>query len=84
MTDKPVTLSGLILTLALAILAAAAYYLKLTPQEMALWSGVLAAAAALLHWWLSRSTTPLNDPKDEDGTPLVRSDGAIARRAARR
>ena len=83
MADKPVTVSGLILTLALAILAVAAYYLKLTPEEMALWSGVLAAGAALLHWWLSRQTTPAAKPVDDDGVPLVRADdGQPSSRAA--
>lgn len=83
LNDHPVTVSGLLLTLALAVLAVAAYYLRLTPDEVALWAAVLAALSALLSWWLNQSTTPAAKPVDEDGTPLTRADdGQPSARAA--
>jgi hypothetical protein len=74
LNDYPVTVSGLLLTLALAVLAVAAYYLRLTPEEVALWAAVLAALSALLSWWLKNRTTPTAKPVDSDGVPLIRAD----------
>ena len=75
LNNNPVTVSGLILTLALAVLALAAYYLQMTPEEVALWGTVLTALSAVLHWWLNRATTPLANPKDATGMPLSGPNG---------
>lgn len=83
LNDRPVTVSGLLLTLGLALLAVAAYYLRLTPEEFGLWAAVLTALSAVLHWWLSKRTMPAAKPVDDDGTPLVRADdGQPSARAA--
>lgn len=83
LNDHPVPVSGLLLTLTLAVLAVAAYYWRLTPEEVALWAAVLAALSALLSWWLKQRTTPTAKPTDDDGVPLVRAeDGQPSQRAA--
>jgi len=37
---------------------------------------VMVASPIIGAWWVSRNSTSLANPKDADGTPFVRSDGA--------
>lgn len=71
---------ALIEALLLAMIASG--MLQMDNESLQLWVNVAVTGIAVIapivgFYWTKRRTTPIVAPKDEDGEPLVRSDGAI-------
>lgn len=81
--DNPLTFSAVVKGVALAVLALAAYYMAMTPEEMALWTGLVLALCLLLDWWVARRTTVLSRPEDKTGMPLSGPNGEPTQAQAR-
>ena len=79
--------TGAIQALLVAALAALAYYLKFTPEEVAIWGGVVAAGIGVLTAWLNTRVVSLTELEGESGQPVTKqeiAEGETVRRAARK
>ena len=83
-SEAPNGWAGGIVTLVEAVLLAmiGSGMLTMDSATTQLWINVVVAGVAVLtpvlgFIWASSKQTPLVKPKDEDGEPLVRTDGAI-------
>lgn len=82
--ENPVITANLITTLSAAVIALlVAFGIPITLEQKAAilaLLGILAPVVATI--WARRKTTPLVNPKDSDGTPLVRAGTGLPTRAA--
>lgn len=85
MNNKPVLQAGAIAATVIAlfkafiILARVMNWFNLTDEQFSAWVSFLeilipALVTGVMTWWLTRKTTALSRPRDEDGVPLVRVD----------
>lgn len=77
---QPVLTSTTIIALVTAVIAlVVAFGVELTNEQTAAILGVVGVVAPIaVGIYSSRKTTPLAEPQDKDGTPLVRSsDGQV-------
>ncbi len=81
---KPVTVGTTVVALITAVLALlVAFGVELTNEQTAAILGVAGVLVPIVAGiWISRKTTPLAEPKDDDGVPLVRSSDRLPTRAA--
>ena len=83
MDREPLITAGAITGAVTAVIAlVVAFGVDVTEDQQAAILGVVAVIApAVVALWSRRKVTPLADPKDTDGTPLMRETGAVTLRA---
>ena len=88
--EPVITANSIVAFISAAIVLAITFGLSISEEQKAAILGVVVIVAPLVAaWWARRKVTPLAEPKDEDGSPLVRrADGqptyAATRAMARR
>lgn len=76
MTTQPVWSANLLVAIVTAVIALlVAFGFNLSDEQTAAILGLVGVLAPIVAaYWSNQRTTPLVDPKDEDGEPLVRQD----------
>lgn len=90
MNEKPAVTAGSIVTLIEAIVFAGILmnWWELSDAQLSAILQIVVAAVAVLSpivagIWTARKSTPLTNPKDVDGTRLLREDGSTPLKAAK-
>lgn len=84
MKEDPTKWAAAIVTLIEALLLAmvGSGMLTMSNEQVQLWVNVTTAAVVILAplvglFWVRKQSTPMVAPKDEDGSPLLRTDGTM-------
>ncbi|SCL32971.1 hypothetical protein GA0070616_4602 [Micromonospora nigra] len=73
MSRHPILSRALIVSGVVLVLAILAHFGIVLPPEIAerVEEFAIVAGPVAVAWWAARRTTPISDPRDADGTPLV-------------